>query len=74
MAVDADEGAGSASVTSAVAAASGVSRTVAVGTDVVAFFVAGLVGTAVFVVIVRSRFEVLQMAALASVVRRRQRR
>jgi len=53
--------------------AAGVLRLL-LGADVVAFLVAGLVGTAVFVVIVRSRFDVLELAALASVVRRRQRR
>jgi O-antigen/teichoic acid export membrane protein len=44
------------------------------GTDIVAFFVAGLLGTALFAVLVRARYDVLDLVALRAVVRRRQRR
>ena len=44
------------------------------GPDLVAFLVAGCLGTAVFLVLVRARFSVLQLEALGAVLRRRQSR
>ena len=44
------------------------------GPDLVAFLVAGCLGTAVFLVLVRARFTVLQLEALGAVLRRRQSR
>ena len=44
------------------------------GTDIVAFLVAGLLGTALFALLVRMRYDVLDLVALKAVARRRQRR
>ena len=51
----------------------GVVRVV-LGPDLVAFLVAGGLGAAVFLVLVRARFSVLQLEALGAVLRRRQSR
>lgn len=57
----------------AFAAVVGAVRQVA-GPGVVSFVIAGALGTAVFVVLCRRRADELELAALASVLRRRQRR